>query len=175
MIDADYARALARYNRWMNERLYACCAELPDAERRRERGAFSASIHDTLDHIVYGDLTLLSRLTGDPPDVPELGETLYPEWDALAGVRRSLDARLERFADGLVEPWLRAPFPYTSRVDGRTRTLPTWVLVVHLFNHQTHHRGQVTTLLRQLGRDVGCTDLPSTPGLADEPPGGLAP
>jgi uncharacterized damage-inducible protein DinB len=59
------------------------------------------------------------------------------------------------------------PFTYTSKVDGRTRTLPTWVLVVHLFNHQTHHRGQLTTLLNQLGCDPGSTDLPFMPGVAN--------
>lgn len=167
MIDADYARVMARYNRWMNERLYALCAELPDADRKRDRGAFFGSLHATLDHLVYGDLAILSRLTGDPPDVPPLGPVLYPEWDALCGVRRALDARIERFAEGLTGPWLRAPLEYTSRVDGRTRCVPSWIFVVHLFNHQAHHRGQATTLLRQMGLDPGSTDLPFAPGVAE--------
>ena len=77
--------------------------------------------------------------------------------------RAALDARLPRWAAGLREDWLCEPLRYVSRVDGRTRTVPRWVLTAHLFNHQTHHRGQLTTLLSQLGLDIGSTDLPFMP------------
>ncbi len=166
MIDADYCRTMARYNRWMNERLYALCATLPDEDRRRDRGAFFESIHGTLNHLVYADLAFLSRFTGDPPAVPPLGVELYADFSELAAVRAELDARLVAWSEGLSNEWLAAPFTYTSKVDGLTRTLPTWVLVVHLSNHQTHHRGQLTTLLTQCGLDPGVTDLPFMPGVA---------
>jgi uncharacterized damage-inducible protein DinB len=166
LIDAEHARLMARYNRWMNERLYALCAGMPDAERRRDRGAFFRSIHGTLDHLVYADLAFLSRFTGDPPEVPPLGVELYADFAELSGVRAALDARLEAWAGALTERWLRAPHSYTSNVDGRTRTLPSWILVVHLWNHQAHHRGQLTTLLSQQGLDFGVTDLPFMPGVA---------
>ena len=167
MIDADHARLMAVYNRWMNERLYALCDGLSDEERKRDRGAFFGSIHATLDHVVYGDLSFLSRMTGDPPEVPPLGELLHPDWEVLRAIRKTLDVRLVSWADGLLPAWLEAPHTFTSSVDGRTRRVPTWVLVVHLFNHQIHHRGQVTTLLSQLGLDVGPTDLPFMPGVAE--------
>lgn len=166
MIDADYCVTLARYNAWMNERIYALCAELPEEERRRDRGAFFGSLHRTLDHIVYGDLAILSRLTGDPPESPPLGEEIHRDFTALRAARAALDARLLAWSARLTPADFAAPFTYTSRVDGQTRTLPTWVFVVHLFQHQVHHRGQVTTLLSQLGLDPGSTDLPFTPGLA---------
>ena len=174
MIDAGYAATLARYNRWMNERLYALCATLPEAERRRERGAFFGSIHATLDHIVYADLAFLSRFTGDPPEPPELGVELHAGFEALRAARAALDARLVDWAGGLDDAWLRAPMSYASKVDGRMRTLPRWLLVAHVFNHQTHHRGQVTTLLAQLGLDVGSTDLPFMPGVEALEPGAPA-
>ena len=63
----------------------------------------------------------------------------------------------------LTPEWLAETLTYTSKVDGATRTRPRWLLVAHLFNHQTHHRGQVTTLLKQLGRDPGVTDFPWMP------------
>ena len=63
---------------------------------------------------------------------------------------------------------MAAPFTYTSNVDGATRTLPSWILVAHLFNHQTHHRGQLTALLSQLGLDPGPTDLPFMPGVGHD-------
>jgi uncharacterized damage-inducible protein DinB len=168
MLDAELAGTLARYNRWMNERIYALCAGLPDAERRRDRGAFFGSIHRTLDHLVYADLAFLSRFTGDPPEVPPLGALLHPDFDALRLVRERLDARLVAWADALSREWLASPHTYTSNVDRKTRTLPRWILVAHLFNHQAHHRGQLTTLLSQLGLDYGSTDLPFMPGVARE-------
>ena len=166
MIDADYCRTLAEYNRWMNERIYALCTRLPEEERRRDRGAFFASIHGTLNHLVYADVTFLSRFTGDPEEAPPLGVELYADFTELAQVREQLDQRLLGWASGLDETWLRSPFTYTSKVDGLTRTLPAWLLAVHLFNHQAHHRGQLTTLLSQMGHDPGITDLPFMPGLA---------
>jgi uncharacterized damage-inducible protein DinB len=174
LIDAEYARLMARYNRWMNDRLYALCGGLPDAERRRDRGAFFRSVHGTLNHLVYADLAFLSRFTGDPPEVPPLGVELYARFEELAAVRAALDARLDAWAAGLSDAWLRAPHSYTSKVDGATRTLPAWILVAHLFNHQAHHRGQLTTLLSQQGLDVGTTDLPFMPGVAVVSPAGVA-
>jgi uncharacterized damage-inducible protein DinB len=166
VIDVEYCRLMARYNRWMNERLYELCAAIPEPQRRADRGAFFRSIHGTLNHIVYADLAFLSRFTGDPAEVPPLGVELYADFAELRSVRATLDARLEQWTASLSEAWLRAPFTYTSKVDGATRTLATWILVAHLFNHQTHHRGQLTTLLSQLGRDPGVTDLPFMPGVA---------
>ena len=163
MITAAYGVAMAQYNAWMNERLYALCAGLPDVERRRDRGAFFGSIHATLNHIVYADLAFLSRFTGDPAQVPELGVDLYPDFETLQRVRSALDARLCGWTATLQDDWLRESLTYVSKVDGRTRTVPRWVLVAHVFNHQTHHRGQVTTLLSQMGHDVGSTDLPFMP------------
>ena len=167
MIDAQYARLMTRYNRWMNERLYALCETLPDAERRRDRGAFFRSVHGTLNHLLYADLAFLSRFTGDPPEVPPLGVDLYATFGELAAVRGATDSRLAAWAETLTDVWLAAPFTYTSRVDGVARTVPSWILVVHLFNHQAHHRGQLTTLLSQMGHDPGVTDLPFMPGVSD--------
>jgi uncharacterized damage-inducible protein DinB len=154
---------MARYNAWMNARLYALCATLGDDERRRDRGAFFRSIHSTLNHIVYADLAFLSRFTGDPPEVPALGVDLHAEFAALRAARAALDARIEAWCATLDEDWLAQKLTYTSKVDGQTRTLPRWLLVTHLFNHQTHHRGQLTTLLTQRGLDIGSTDLPFMP------------
>ena len=167
MIDVEYCRTMARYNRWMNERLYELCAGIADDERRRDRGAFFRSIHGTFNHILYADLAFLSRFTGDPPEVPPLGVELYERFEELRSVREKTDARLLDWSEELSETWLAAPFTYTSKVDGATRTLPTWILVAHLFNHQTHHRGQLTTLLSQMGHDPGVTDLPFMPGVAE--------
>jgi uncharacterized damage-inducible protein DinB len=165
MVTSEYCGAMARYNAWMNSRLYALCATLPEAELHADRGAFFGSVYATLNHIAYADLAFLARFTGDPPVVPELGVDLFGGFVALRGERESLDARLVAWAATLTPEWLAETLTYTSKVDGATRTRPRWLLVAHLFNHQTHHRGQVTTLLTQQGHDMGSTDLPFMPGL----------
>jgi uncharacterized damage-inducible protein DinB len=163
MMTAAYCLTFARYNAWMNERLYEVCASITDEERKRERGAFFGSIHRTLNHILYGDLAFMSRFTGDPAEVPELGHDLHHDFRDLRLARTALDRRISEWAATLESGWLEQEMTYTSKVDGISRTLPQWVLVAHMFNHQTHHRGQVTTLLSQMGLDIGPTDLPFMP------------
>ncbi len=103
MINASYCSTMAEYNRWMNERIYELCSTIPDAEHKRDRGAFFASIHGTLKHILYGDLAFLSRFTGDPPEVSELEETLYEDFDELRGVRAELDQRIVTWGASLTD------------------------------------------------------------------------
>ncbi len=163
MVSSEYCHTMARYNRWMNARLYALCATLPEEELRADRGAFFGSLYATLNHIAYSDLAFLSRFTGDPAVVPELGVDLFHGFAALRAERERLDARLLGWAASLTASWLAEAQTYVSKVDGLTRTLPRWLLLVHLFNHQAHHRGQATTLLAQRGHDMGSTDLPFMP------------
>ena len=154
---------MADYNQWMNDRLYDVCATISDVDRKADRGAFFGSIHKTLNHILYGDLAFLSRFTGDPVGVPELGTDLYSHFEDLRAARRVLDRRICEWSGTLSEEWLEQKLTYTSKVDGVTRSVRRWILVTHMFNHETHHRGQVTTLLSQLGLDMGTTDIPFMP------------
>jgi uncharacterized damage-inducible protein DinB len=163
MITNEHCQLMARYNEWMNSRLYALCAGLPDAELRKDRGAFFKSIYLTLDHIMYGDLAFLSRLTGVPAVVPDPHVELFDGFARLRLEREALDARLLSWTASLTPQWLAQPLTYTSKIDGRSRTVPKWTSVTHMFNHQTHHRGQVTTLLTQMGLDIGSTDIPFMP------------
>ena len=170
MLVAQY-RVLAGYNRWMNEKLYATAAELPDADRRRDLGAFFHSIHGTLNHLVLTDRAWLWRFTRDP-DVAEsrdaggrpipltnrLDQELYPDFDALRSERAKTDRDILAWVDTLDDARLAAPLAYKTTA-GVPYEHALWWAVGHFFNHQTHHRGQVTTLLVQLGRDPGVTDL----------------
>ena len=105
----------------------------------------------------------MSRFTGDPNVMPELGVDLHEEFPELWVARSTLDVRILNWAQSLSKDWLSEELTYESKVDGITRTLSRWVLVTHMFNHETHHRGQVTTLLSQLGIDMGTTDIPFMP------------
>ncbi len=165
LIEPAFCQLMARYNRWMNERLYALCAGLPEVERTRDRGAFFGSIHGTLNHLLWGDRMWLGRFEDEPCTVAAFGATMFADWDELAREREVTDTKLLRWAGSVTPAWLAAPLVYTSRVDGRTRELTRAVAAVHLFNHGTHHRGQLTTLMKQAGCDPGVTDLPWLPGV----------
>jgi uncharacterized damage-inducible protein DinB len=154
---------MAQYNEWMNSRLYALCASLSEHELCKDRGAFFKSIYLTLNHITYADLAFLARFTGIPDVVPEIGVDLFHGFAPLRKEREALDVRLLAWSGSLTDDWLAESLTYASKVDGKVRTIPKWVLVVHMFNHQTHHRGQISALLSQIGSDMGSTDIPFMP------------
>lgn len=168
MLDKNLFLLLAEYNQWMNSKIYEVCSELSNDELRLERGAFFGSIYLTLNHITYGDLAFMSRFTENPPQVPELGAELFPTFSELKSARSSLDVRLIDWVSKLEDSWLDQVRTYKSKVDGKVRSVSRRVLVMHMFNHQTHHRGQVTTLLSQLNLDIGSTDIPFMPQFTTE-------
>lgn len=152
---------MAHYNRWMNQKLYAIGAGIPEATRKEDRGAFFKSIHGTLNHMLVTDRIWMGRFTAQP-FVARLDQELYAEFDQLRQERDRTDSDILDWAQQLSPDWLEAPFTWTNS-SGRSLTHPAWLLVTHFFNHQTHHRGQLTTLLKQLGYDPGVTDLPYMP------------
>lgn len=162
--------AHARYNRWMNRKLYAVAAELSEGDRTRELGAFFKSVHGTLAHLLLGDRAWLARMSGDPAAgrsldaegreiaVRGLDHVLYAAFSDLRRERERTDDAIVAWIDALDEARLGADVEYKTMA-GAAQRHPLWWAVTHFFNHQTHHRGQATTLLKQLGRDPGVTDL----------------
>jgi uncharacterized damage-inducible protein DinB len=165
MTSTDWARTMGRYNRWMNERLYALCAELPDEERKRDRGAFFRSIHGTLNHLLVADHIWMGRFAGPPRAFQSLDHELCADFAALRAERAAMDDRIDAYVAGLGDAALAGDLVYTSMVRPEPRRIPLWAALTHFFNHQTHHRGQLTTLLFQAGRDPGVTDLLWQPGV----------
>jgi uncharacterized damage-inducible protein DinB len=165
MITPDYCLMMARYNRWMNERLYALLAEMDDDARKRDRDAFFRSIHGTLNHLLWGDRMWLGRFIDEPCTVPAFGIDMFADFTELRRERDATDQQMLNWADAVTADWLLSTLTYTSKVDGRTRALSAAIATIHLFNHGSHHRGQLTTLMKQAGRDPGVTDLPWLPGV----------
>ena len=157
----NYYTVMANYNQWMNQKLYAVCADIPDRERKSDRGAFFKSIDGTLNHILIGDLIWLGRFT-QQPFTATLDQVLYGDFSELRAERERLDLKIIDWSKNLTPSWLNETLTYTNS-SGFTRTLPHWLLTTHMFNHQTHHRGQLTTLLNQMGYNPGVTDLPAMP------------
>lgn len=164
MVSLDWVRALARYNRFMNDKLYGLAATLSDEERKRDVGAFFGSIHGTFNHILLADRVWLARFTGvkvEPglmaPGIRSLDQELYADFEELGRERTLTDDELTAWVADLTDERLAAPLVIERR--GQSHESPLWWSVAHVFNHQTHHRGQITTLLMQRGCDPGVTDL----------------
>ena len=162
MITPDYVRVLAAYNSEMNRRLYAAAGRLSDEERRRDRGAFFGSIHRTLNHLLWADQMWMSRFDGwEKPSVSGQESTTWVEdFDGLHRRRVETDAKLEAWAEGMTSSSLQGDLTWFSGGSNREMTKLRSLLVVHLFNHQTHHRGQVHAMLTAAGEATGDTDLP---------------
>ncbi|AFY60812.1 DinB family protein [Synechococcus sp. PCC 6312] len=156
---AQQARTLASYNRWMNERLYAICDELSDEERKKDRGVFFRSIHGTLNHLLLSDKIWLGRFEGEAFAVTRLDQELFEDFRELQSERENTDLRIDNWSAQLTDEILSGDLVYTSIVNPGLRRYVYWVAVTHFFNHQTHHRGQLTAILSQLGKDYGTTDL----------------
>lgn len=144
----QHFQRLARYNTLANGKLYAACAQLSDAERTLTRPAFFKSIHGTLNHILIGDRIWITRFEGGTVPSTGLNAILYEDFDALCAARVEQDERIEAFAAGLTDAFLAQSIQYINN-QGRHLDDPVDLLVAHLFNHQTHHRGQIHDLLTQ--------------------------
>ncbi len=163
----DYATTMAHYNRWMNEKVYAAAATLTDAQRKQNQGAFFGSVHRTLNHILLGDQAWMQRLHGEKVLMTLPGQELFSDFEALRAARAETDARLLAWAQSLDPASDTATLTFFSVTYQKQRTLSHSVVAMQLFNHQTHHRGQVTAMLSQQGVNVGVTDLPWMPHLDD--------
>src|SRR5690606_17946079 len=130
-----------------------------------DRGAFFRSIHGTLNHLLLADKVWFGRFTSNPFVPQSLDQELYADFGELRAARTSLDADIERWAAGITDDELAGEIRFKSIFNPTPRTYDLWVCVMHFFNHQAHHRGQLTTLLSQAGKDYGVTDLLWAPGV----------
>jgi len=161
----DYAVTMAHYNRWMNEKIYACCTQLSDAELKQDKGAFFKSIFGTLSHLYLTDQAWLQRFHGEPVTMKSTRDILFEEFSELKAAREKMDAVILAWADSMTDQFAESLLHMYSVTYQKQIDMPVQVAVMQFFNHQTHHRGQITTLLMQCGIDPGATDLPKLPYL----------
>ena len=166
MITPDFVRTMARYNRWQNASLYGAAETLDDDARRVDRGAFFGSIHATLSHLLWGDTIWMSRFDGwEKPDVGIPGSGGWvADWAELTARRSEADARILDWAGRIEGTALAGDLSWYSGALGRDVVKPLALCVVHFFNHQTHHRGQVHAMLTAARARPGDTDLFIMPG-----------
>jgi uncharacterized damage-inducible protein DinB len=170
MITTAYVQKMAAYNQWMNARLYESAGSLPPETVSLDRGAFFGSILGTLHHLVNGDTGWLKRFANSPAhsrsldpvrqleSPAALDEIRFRELPELLARRTLLDAVIVEWSNELTDGDLGETVAYVN-MKGEKHSKQLGALLMHFFNHQTHHRGQATTLLTQAGAEVGITDL----------------
>lgn len=164
MITSGFIAEMASYSRWQNDRIYQHCEEIGPEERNRDRSMFFGSIHNTLDHICVVNHSILSFLDGGLPERRTPGQTAWPDWSELKSICIEQDIALAAASSEWTEAWLANKTIKLDLKDFDLPAIPRWVMVVQLFNHQTHHRSRVTTALHAIGVDYGPTDIPWRPG-----------
>lgn len=154
----DYLALRAEHNQWANARLYGVAGQLSEADYIADRGAFFGSVHRTLNHIVATDLIWMHRIDGTGSVPAGLDTVLYDTFASTRDAREALDARIIAAVDALDDNGLREPIRFTSRAGDKV-AIATNLMVANLFNHETHHRGQVHTMLTGLGKEVPPLDF----------------
>jgi uncharacterized damage-inducible protein DinB len=165
-------RTMAQYNTWMNRSIYDTCGALSDEERTRDVHAFFGSIHRTLNHLLLTDRVQMARFVGADRmrslddggraiEIRSLDQELYADFLTLRREREKSDAAIEAWtaSNEITSEFLERDMVYDAMSAAGRYRVPMWIAVMNFFNHQTHHRGQITTLLSQLGHDPGVTDL----------------
>ena len=163
----ELSRTLARYNSWMNGRLLDSCSVLRDDARKKPLSIPFGSLHGLWNHLLVTDNIWLSRFeqTPLPFGFRGLDSELYSDWNELATARRALDGRISDFAQALTQKRLDCVLKWQPATRPDAQQMPLWIPLAHFWNHQTHHRGQITGTMEMLGLDCGVTDLLALPGL----------
>ena len=150
MVTLETLRGLYDYNYWARDRQLDACATLSEDQFLRPLGSSFSSLRDTLAHLLAVEWIWHERFRGHSPGgVPPWLEELKT-CPALRERWKPLEANLRQYLEELSPEALAQPLTYVN-LAGETWTYPLWQTLFHLVNHQTYHRGQETTLLRQLG------------------------
>ncbi|MGB1214259.1 MAG: DinB family protein [Pikeienuella sp.] len=149
----------AAYNAWANRRLYEACASMSDEQRKAEAGAFFNSLHETLAHLVLADRIWVHRFTGLGPTPTASAGTEFDDFNDMRAIRISVDAQLSEYVAALTERGLERSMTYQPLTMPEQVTQPLATILAHVFNHQTHHRGQCHHMLTAHGLDAPPLDL----------------
>jgi uncharacterized damage-inducible protein DinB len=142
--------SLAKYNRWANARLYGMASALPDEAYRKNVGAYFGSLHGTLNHLLVADRIWMGRIAGPEDHVGSLNAIVHDDLESLRAARATEDERIINVVGGFDEPTFERALDYRT-LNGTPQRQPLREILAHLFNHQTHHRGQAHAILTILG------------------------
>lgn len=163
MITAKFIETMSLYNKWQNETLFKLCKELTEEQLNCNRRMFFGSIFKTLNHIIHVDKTIHSFI--HTKALPKFDPNFTPHLnlEELKIARFAFDEKLIRESQECSQEWLDEVFEFWSEKLNRNRKVPRSFYYVQMFNHQTHHRSQITSELHKMGIDYGNTDMPYNP------------
>lgn len=162
MIDPRYVQTMARYNSWQNNQLMPLLESLSPKDLTKDRGGFFGSLLATANHLLWGDSIWMSRF--DPSVEPPAGGIkesvdLHPTVGSWSADRFRMDGKIRFWADGLRSLDLKRTLVWYSGAAEREVSAPLETTIAHFFNHQTHHRGQIHTMLTAAGIKAPVSDL----------------
>lgn len=166
----QHIELMAQYNRWMNQKIYTAASQLSITKLNEDKKAFFGSFIGTMNHIMVADIVWMKRFAKHPShhgsiepirhlEQPKsLNQILFPDFAILSQKREEIDNIIVDWSQEISLEDLSFPLPYNN-MKGEPGVKEFASLIFHFFNHQTHHRGQLTTLLSQENIDIGVTDL----------------
>lgn len=165
MPNLQYIQSMARYNMWQNTSMVKAASSLTDAYRKKDRGVFFKSIHNTFAHILWGDQLWLSRFstTQAPKGGIEQSVSRYEDWEVFCKARSEFDKVILDWTKTVSEEWFLGDLSWFSGAIGKNISKPKSLLTIQMFNHQTHHRGQIHAMLTSTGIKTDDTDIPFMP------------
>ncbi len=168
MIQIGYCQYMGRYNAWQNNGLIDVVQGMSQDDLARDQGAFFGSIWGTMNHLLWGDEIWISRLDkGTSNDkVIATSTDMVADIDAWVAKRRALDSRILSWASTVTQETLDGDLTWHSASFNQDYSKPMAVGVMQMFNHQTHHRGQIHTMLTAQGKSLPDTDIPLLPETA---------
>ena len=150
-------RTLYAYNRWANARVLDACRPLDAASFTRDLGNSFGSIQGTLAHVLWAEWIWLERWNGRSPRQPASTDS-FPDAAALAARWAEIESARHAFLETLDDAALARRIAYHN-IKGERWEYSLGHMLQHVVNHSTYHRGQVITMLRQLGREAPSTDF----------------
>ena len=165
MPNKEYVTSMARYNLWQNQNLLKTANTLSEKQRQQDNGAFFGSIQKTFSHLLWADMLWLSRFTSTQAPKGGIPQSvnLVESWTEFSEQRIAFDNQILDWAKNVKPDWFEGELSWFSGAINREISKSKKMLVLQLFNHQTHHRGQIHAMLTAAGAKPGDTDVPFMP------------
>ena len=154
----DHLKMMADYHQWAHARLLQYAEPLSQEEYHQPCGLYFTSVHGTFNHMLVGDCLWYGRFVNEPADLPGLDYELCSSREPLAAALTAQTNKWVDYLEQLTEEQVGAELTYCSTM-GKEYSFPTGQLLAHVFNHGSHHRGQISSIITQLGYPCPEMDL----------------
>jgi uncharacterized damage-inducible protein DinB len=156
-VNHRYLTQLLDYHYWAQDRVFNAAGALSPEQFTREMGNSFQSVRDTLVHIHFAECVWYARWQQESLPMPSA--EMFSDVGSIRQASKAHENRMRVLLERLGQDGVNQFLEYRSRIDARAHKTPFWQMFLHVINHSTYHRGQITTMLRQLGAEPVGTDL----------------